>query len=260
MTALPHPATVPLSAPRLLPPFAALAILIALAALPLLLAAVLDPRQIGGEGVWIKPLKFHAALVVYLGTLAVFARWLPPGLTDRRWWHVYAAVVSACVVAELLWIGGAAFLGVASHFNTTSAFWSATYGVMGVLAVTLTSAALVMGVILWRAGTLPPVWREAIGLGLVLTFVLTVITAGTMAGGTGHHVGAPVSGLRVPLMGWSREVGDLRLAHFLATHALHAVPLAGFTGSRVAVRVAAAGWTALTLGAFALALAGRAPF
>jgi hypothetical protein len=250
----------PLARPRPLPPFAALAVLIALAALPLMLAAALDTRQFGAEGVWVKPLKFHAALALYLGTLAVFARWLPPGLTDSRWWRAYAALVALCVIAELVWIGGAASLGVASHFNATSAFWAATYSLMGLAAVILTWAAAVMGVALWRAGTLPVLWREALGLGLILTFVLTVITAGTMAGGTGHHVGVPVTGARVPLMGWSREVGDLRLAHFLATHALHAVPLAGFTGSRAAVWVAAAGWTALTLGAFALALAGRAPF
>jgi hypothetical protein len=237
-----------------------LAILIALAALPLMLAAALDPRQLGDEGVWIKPLKFHAALAVYLGTLALFARWLPRGLTDRQSWRVFVAVVGACVVAELVWIGGAASLGVASHFNTTSPFWAATYSLMGVAAVTLTSAAGVMGVLIWRAGTLPQVWREALGLGLVLTFMLTVITAGTMASGTGHHIGTPVTGARVPLMGWSREVGDLRIAHFLATHALHAVPLAGFTGSRAVVLGAAVAWTTVTLGAFALARAGQSPF
>jgi hypothetical protein len=245
---------------RPLPPFAALAILIALAAVPLALAAVIDTRQFGGDPVWVKPLKFHAALAVYLATLAWFARWLPEGLVQRRWWRVYAGIVGACVVAELLWIGGAASLGVASHFNGSTPFWAATYSLMGVAAVTLTSASLVMGVILWRRAPLPQIWREALGLGLILTFVLTVVTAGTMAAGTGHLVGTPVTGARVPLMGWSREVGDLRLPHFLATHTLHAVPLAGFTGARAAVWGAAAAWTGLVLGAFALALAGRAPF
>lgn len=258
MTALPPFAAT--SAHRPWPPYAALAIVVALAALPLAVAAAIDPRQLGGEGVWVKPLKFHAALAVFFGTLAVYARWLPPGLTDRGWWRAHVAVVTFCVLAELLWIGGAASLGVASHFNATSAFWETAYGLMGVAAVTLTSAALVMGLALWRRGRLPVIWREAIGLGLVLTFVLTVVTAGTMAAGTGHHVGTAVTGARVPLMGWSREVGDMRIAHFLATHSLHAVPLAGLAGSRAAVWGAAGIWTALTLAALALALSGRSPF
>ncbi len=59
-----------------------LTVLMALAALPLLVAAGLDPRQVQGEGVWIKPLKFHAALVIYTATLACCARWPP-----ARVWH-----------------------------------------------------------------------------------------------------------------------------------------------------------------------------
>ena len=61
-------------------------------------------------------------------------------------------------------------------------------------------------------------------------------------------------------MGWSREVGDLRLPHFLATHALHVVPLAGLTGNRGVVWGTALGWTALTLWCFARALMGLPPF
>ena len=40
----------------------------------------------------------------------------------------------------------------------------------------------------------------------------------------GHFVGTPVTGASVPILGWSLEVGDLRVPHFLATHAMHAVP------------------------------------
>jgi hypothetical protein len=83
-----------------------------------------------------------------------------------------------------------------------------------------------------------------------------MLTAWTMAGGTGHLVGEPLTGARVPLMGWSGEVGDLRLPHFLATHALHVVPLAGFAGSRAVVWAAGAGYGALVLWAFGRALMG----
>jgi len=55
-----------------------LAIRLALAMLPLLGALALDARRFRGNGVWIKPLKFHAALVVYKLTLAFFARFASP--------------------------------------------------------------------------------------------------------------------------------------------------------------------------------------
>jgi hypothetical protein len=94
-----------------------------------------------------------------------------------------------------------------------------------------------------------------------------VPVASVLAAGTGHHVGTPISGASVPLLGWSREVGDLRVAHFWATHALQVLPLAGWMLVRtlperpaeIGVWLAAAGYVALVGGTFWQAQAGR-PF
>ena len=65
-------------------------------------------------------------------------------------------------------------------------------------------------------------------LGLVLTFVLGAGTGAVLSPRDGHWVGAIRSDLDgVPVFGWSRTGGDLRVAHFLGMHALHALPLAG---------------------------------
>jgi hypothetical protein len=249
------------------PALSALTLAMALAALPLLAALLLDTRTLNAEPIWLKPLKFHLALVVFIGTLAVCARWMPAGMMQTQGWQWFQAAVIACTVAELLWIGGAAALGVASHYNTLP-LWSAIYPVMGLVATLLTAAALVMGLAIARnpATGLAPALHLSVWLGLVLTFALTMIAAWTMAAGTGHHVGVPVTGDRLPLTGWSREVGDLRVAHFFATHAIHALPLAGLaalalpeTAGKALVWAAAAGWCALVVGTMLQAMAGR-PF
>jgi hypothetical protein len=256
MTALPMtaPSRLWTDAPALMP----LAAIIALAAIPLAIATGLDPRQFQGESIWAKPLKFHAALVIYLVTLAFFARYLPPALQQSRRWRAYIGFVSFAIIAELLWIGAAATLGTASHFNASSPIWSGLYTLMGIAAVSLTSLSLAMGALILRnpATGLTAAMQLAIALGLIITFILTVITAGTMSSGTGHLVGTAITGDRLPLIGWSREVGDLRAPHFFATHALHAIPLAGFTGSRALVIAAAAAYTAFVLGTFAISLSG----
>lgn len=238
------------------PAYAALALVVTLAMAPILAAMALDPRQFQGESVWLKPLKFHIALAIYVATLAFYARWMPEAARRSRvWrWHVRAVVVS--VLAELLWIGGAAAVGTASHFNTAPV-WSVVYPAMGVLAVILTSAALVMGLAM-RKADLPAGFRLSLVLGLVLTFALTLVTAGTMARLPGHFIGLPATGAVLPLLGWSREVGDLRVAHFFATHALHALPLAGwlFASRPLPVWLAAAAYTALVAGLFGQALSG----
>lgn len=255
--------TVVLTAPRLAqlsrphPQLVGLTLFVALAALPLLAAYGLDDRLFQGDNVWLKPLKFHFALTVYTGTLALFAMFLPEGTFTSRRWQIYFRVVMLAILAELVWIGTAAALGTASHFNVTG-IWNALYSLMGVAAVILTSPTLAMAPAFWQRRSDP--LMLAISLGLALTFVLTVPIAGTMANLMSHHVGTPVSGARFPIMGWSTEVGDLRLPHFLATHAMHFVPLAGLTGSRGAVWVAGAGFTALTSWCFGRALMGLPPF
>jgi hypothetical protein len=235
----------------------AFAAAIALAALPLAVAHGLDTRTFNAEPIWLKPLKFHLALTIYFATLAWFARWLPQALEESRRWRWFLGAAMLATVAELVWIDGAAALGVASHFNTSSPIWQAVYGLMGLFATLLTALTLVMGLAFWRdrASPLAEPLRLGLALGLVLTFGLTMLAAWGMASGAGHHVGVPVTGARVPLMGWSTEVGDQRLPHFLATHALHVVPLAGFINLR-AVWLAGAGYAALTLWALGRALMG----
>ncbi|KAF0115900.1 MAG: Uncharacterized protein FD150_754 [Rhodobacteraceae bacterium] len=215
------------------PAFTGLALFITLTALPLIGAAMIDTRTFLDAPVWQKPLQFHLALATYVLTLAFFARFLPQGMTSRRW-RIYAAVVSFCVLAELVWVGSAASYATASHFNVDDPVMGAIYGLMGVFAVILTSASLVMGVAIWRnpATGLAPALHLSVALGLILTFVLTLIAAGTLSSMLGHHIGTPVTNAALPILGWSREVGDLRVGHFFATHALHVLPIVGLIASR----------------------------
>lgn len=252
------------------PLYAGAAAILAISMLPTLVAYALDDRLVGGVAAWAKPLKFEAALAVYLFTLAWFAGWLPAGFVEGRLHRLLSRAVVVAVALEMAWIVGAAAHGVASHFNVESAAMVHVYRAMGALAVLLTSASAVQGVAILRArdaggdGAL----RLAIGLGLVLTVVLTLPVAGYLSSGAGHLVGVEAEGARrLVLLGWAREGGDLRVAHFLATHAMHAIPLAGWIASRLlapgaarmAVILSSLAYAMLVAWTFAEALAGR-PF
>ena len=249
------------------PLFAATGVLVALSLLVTVPAMLIDPRLFQGESVWVKPIKFQVALAIYLLTLAIFARWLPAGMIGKKSYRIFAAAVVFAVIAELVWIGGAAMYAIASHYNQSEPLMVTLYPLMGVLATLLTSASLVHGIAIWRNPRtgLPPALHLSIALGLVLTFALTVPVAGFISGMPGHHVGEAAAGEGLPVFGWSREVGDLRVAHFLATHALHVLPLLGLLLSRlVRERLARAGvWAgaaalaALVVLTLAQALMGR---
>ncbi len=251
------------------PLFAATALLLVLAIVPIFAAGLVDPRLFNGVPIWEKPLKFAIALAVYMATLAWFAGWLPKGTTTKRWYRWYSAIVVICIAGEMAWIGGAAANGTGSHFNVATPAMSVIYGLMGAFAVTLTSASLVYGILIHRNGAngLSPAFRLSVSSGLVLTFVLTVLVAGFMSSNGGHWVGGnPSDAEAAALMGWARDGGDLRVAHFFATHAMHFIPAFGLVSAllfsatdRRPVMAFAALFTAFSLYTFFEALAGR-PF
>ena len=216
--------------------FAATALVLLLMIPPTLLAMAFDGRTLLGENLWIKPLKFEISLTVYFLTLAFFARWLPAGMTETRWYRLFAGGVVLSTALEMVWIGAAAAHGVPSHFNQDIPVMAAIYPLMGVLATYLTSSSLIYGLAIRRAGglSLEPAFRFSLIWGLILTFALTVPVAGGMAAGfPGHAVGA----------------GDLRVPHFLATHAMHFLPAAGYAAGRLLpVRLALPAVRLFTLG------------
>ncbi len=219
------------------PVFAGAALFLLVAMVPTTFALLLDSRTFQGINVWIKPLKFQFALSFYLATLAWFAGWLPRGTTTSIWYRSFAEAVVFAIAAEVVWTSGAAALGVGSHYNTAI---QGLYPLMGFLAIVLTSASLVYGVLIWRDvhSCLDPVFRFSVAVGLILTFVLTLIAASALSSQASHFIGAHLIDGSVsdaggfPVMGWSRDGGDLRVAHFFATHAMHVIPLVGVAASR----------------------------
>jgi hypothetical protein len=248
------------------PALTSLAIVLFLGLIPLYAAMAMDARIFQGESPWMKPVKFHYALGLYTISLAFFARYMPKATRQGRPWRWFTAAVVVAILGEVLWLSAAAMLNTASHFNTEIPVFTAVYSLMGVFAVLLTSASLAMAISVWRnPGTgLEPALHLSVALGLILTFCLTIPVAGYLSSNGGHFVGESTRALMV--LGWSRDAGDLRVAHFLATHALHFVPVAGLLALWLAPRAAlwlvwlvAAAFAALVGFTFVQALQGQ-PF
>ena len=249
-----------------------MALVLLACAVPIALASELDPRLMDGVSVWAKPLKFQLALALYCLTLAFVARWVPQAMRAERRWRLFTWAVVGCVAAEALWIGAAASFGLRSHFNRTELPLMLIYPLMGVLATILTAGAAqhAWGIHRNERTGLAAGTKAGLVWGLGLTLPLTLLTAFTLASGTDHHVqpgswlgaAGPDAG-GAPFFNWSREHGDGRMPHFLATHSMHVVPLAALALSALGWRSAWAGrtialaWSAIVLMAFAATLSGR---
>jgi hypothetical protein len=247
------------------PRFFATALLMLFLLAPTGFAAFADPRTFQDIDIWLKPMKFELALMFYLSTLAFFALFLPAATRAKNWYRPYTTAISVGAVLEMVWLCGAASLGAASHFNPT-VVGQVLYALTGVTAILITSASTVYAFHIARnaATGLSPAVKEALVLGLALVLPLTLITAGTMSQMGSHFIGGtPSDAGGFPLMGWSRDGGDLRVAHFFATHALHFVPALGLLAAtilgserRAPARLIAAAYAGFVLFLFVQALMG----
>jgi hypothetical protein len=233
----------------------------ALAVLLLCLAMmVFDPRAFDGVSVWTKPAKFAASFLVWFWTLAWAWGVLAPEAARGRIARAILWGTVATALFEQGWITWRAAPGGASHF-AKDALGALMYGLMGLGALTLVALTAVLGLLVLlrpRTGAKRP-RVLAVGLGLVLGGVLGGFTGAAISVLDSPHIGgAATNAAGLPPFYWSRDGGDLRIAHFLGIHAMQALPLLALIGAGTrAVGLAAAGWTALTLAAFALALRGN---
>lgn len=251
---------------------------VAMAALAVVCLAglVLDPRLLGGQPIWAKPLKFSVSFVLYAATLVWMISLVSTPRT-RRWARRGGVVVATAGTIEMVAIVGQVLRGRASHFNVATPLDTAVWSVMGTTIVVLWVATAGIGVLLLRERTLAPdtAWAVRLGLavtllGMAVAFLMTSPTGAQIAAAqeTGrlttagaHAVGVPDGGPGLPLVGWSTTGGDLRIAHFVGLHALQGLPLLALAllvlAARrpvlrdVAVRarlvgVAGAAWAALT--------------
>lgn len=205
---------------------------------PTFLALTLDGRLLNGISIWIKPLKFQFSVGLYLLTLAWFIGALPDGVRRRRAVRILVSVALTASAFEIAYIALQAARGLPSHYYTTELFYQLMYTLMGIGAVSLTATSPALAVLLWYHR--PQAWSTPFWLsvmsGLLLTFVLGAGAGAVLSSGNGHWIG----GLRtdigsVPVFGWSRTGGDLRVAHFLGIHAMQILPLIGLATERRAV-------------------------
>lgn len=201
-------------------------------------ALVVDPREIMGAPAWMKPAKFAASIAIYTLTLAWIFTYLPEWRRTRR---VVSWVTAITLILEIVIIDLQAWRGTTSHFNIGTAVDGVLFSIMGIAIVVQTFAAVAVAVALWRQRFVDRALGWALRIGMTVTIV-GAMTGGLMTQPTqaqldsaragqrmtvagAHTVGAPDGGLGLPGTGWSREHGDLRVAHFLGLHALQILPL-----------------------------------
>ncbi len=231
---------------------------------------LIDDRLIEGVNPWLKPQKFGVSFIVHFMTLAILAQTLPRQVRDGPTLRIFTYLAVGAIVSEMAYIIVQAARGRRSHFNFDTQIESLMYAMMGLGALLLVFVAMAIGVQILRKGQVGPGLRAGAVTGLIFGAITTIVLAGYMSSFTGSRwVGEhPVGGATVPFFGWSREVGDLRPAHFVAMHMMQTMPLFGWSVDKLgmsrgpallAVAIALFAQIGLAVFLFMQALAGE-PF
>jgi hypothetical protein len=223
---------------RTSPPLTAVGTLMLFVAAASLVGIFVDPRIITGAPAWLKPFKFAVSTAVYSLTLAWIFGWLSDWRRVRRAVGWTAAVV---FVLEVAIIDLQAWRGTTSHFNASTPLDRTLFIVMGSAILLQTLVSVAVAVALWRQRFADRSLGWALRLGMTLT-ILGALTGPLMTRPTpaqleraragermttvgAHTVGGADGGPGVPVTGWSRDHGDLRVPHFIGLHAIQALAL-----------------------------------
>lgn len=178
-----------------------------------------------------KPLKFAISIALFLASMAYLLPALSVGEVTRA---ALAWALTGAMSLEMLVIAVQALRGQRSHFNTVGAFDTAMVVAMFVGIGVLVVAMIAIIGAATRPLAAPPLlawaWRAALGF-----FVLVVVTGVAMGGRASHTVGAVDGGPGRPFTNWSTAHGDLRIAHFVALHALQILPVAGWALTKLPI-------------------------
>lgn len=190
-----------------------------------LILSFVDTRTVLGINAWIKPMKFLFSVGVYIWTVG----WILEHLRISKVTHRLLSITLAVIMfIENSMIVTQAIRGVPSHYNFTTATDALIFATMGILIIANTCIVLYLLILFFfRPKPLSAAYLWGIRLGIIL--LLLASYEGTfMINQEAHSVGVADGGPGLPLINWSTEGGDLRIAHFLGLHAFQILPIFAF--------------------------------
>lgn len=211
----------------------------------IILAQTVDTKVLGINA-FIKPMKFFFSIWIFCWTMS----WYLEYLDNKRRVRNYTWMVVIVMIIEQFIITWQAANGRLSHFNTTTPFYQSLFYLMGAAITTLVIWTVVVGYWFCKQKLykvpIPYIWGIRLG---IFVFAIFAFEGGYIASQLSHTVGAPMGGPGLPIVNWSTEFGDLRVAHFIGIHSLQIIPLFGYYVAKTkrAVQFFAAGFFILTV-------------
>jgi hypothetical protein len=180
--------------------------------------------KILGVNRWLKPFKFYSSVGIVILTLG----WLMYYLNNQKKIRTYSWIILFAMLFENGIIFMQAVRKTTSHFNNTSVLNGILFNIMGMLILTFTVVIILVCISFFKQKqfSIDPAFVWGIRLGL-LFFIIFSLEGGVMVGLLRHTVGGEDGSPGLPIVNWSKQYGDLRIAHFVGLNSLQVLPLFG---------------------------------
>jgi hypothetical protein len=172
-----------------------------------------------------KPIKFALSTTAYSWAMAWFCYYL----NSKFNLNVFNWGVIIFLGFEVLYIAIQAFRKMPSHYNVSTPFYGAMFTLMALAATVVTLWTAYIGILFFIQDfkELPSNYLWGVRLGIFI-FVIFSFEGFLMGSRMSHTVGASDGTPGVPFLNWSKNFGDLRIAHFFGMHALQVIPFLSF--------------------------------
>jgi hypothetical protein len=186
-------------------------------------AGAMGPHASLNLSPWIKPIKFSMSFATFVWTTGLFLMALRIPAWQRR---LARRVMASSVVAEMLCLAAQAWRNVPAGQGDFTDYLLAQ-GTTAMVSINTLITVWLLAVFFGK--------RERIRLAdyaqivairaSMIIFLVGNAVGGYMLARGSHTVGAVDGGPGLPFVNWSTIGGDLRIAHFIAIHAIQIVPL-----------------------------------
>jgi hypothetical protein len=184
--------------------------------------AYFHPGALHAANPWIKPIKFAVSFATFVWTVTLFLLELRVSQSVLRW---VRRTIVASVTLEMLCLAAQAWRGT-SLPSASLTDWAIAQMTTAMVSV---NTAILMGMLAVFCGReRTKIADSAMVISIRLSIVIFLIgnaVGGYMLARGSHTVGAADGGPGLPFLNWSTIGGDLRIAHFIAIHAIQIVPL-----------------------------------
>lgn len=195
--------------------------------------ALLVPATLHGVNPWIKPIKFSLSFSTFATTISLFLLTLKIPSWQLR---LARRTIAVSVAFEILSLAAQAWRGV--HAPGSHTLLDGFLAQMTNSMVMINTAIVTAMFALFCARRVHSSIVDSPMLA-ALRYSLVVFLAGNAIGGYmlargSHTVGARDGGPGLPFVNWSVIGGDLRIAHFIAIHAIQIIPVFAYVLAQMA--------------------------